>query len=267
MGGRGPIGRGGVPDADDTAAALVALSRFRTPATRAAAAGGARWLLDLQNPDGGWPAFCRGWGRLPFDRSGPDLCAHVLRALARWPRAADPRRLAGACRRGLQYLEGVQAPDGSWTPLWFGNQHAPGQANPVLGTARVLTAYRDLDLPTRPAARRGVDYLLGAQHPHGGWGGAAGVDPTIEETAVAADALAGWSGDASIHDRCARAATYLADRILSGGLDRPAPIGLYFSQLWYSERLYPVIWSVAALGLWRRRDAQRGHRVRCEAGC
>ena len=23
-----------------------------------------------------WPTFCRGWGRLPFDRSGSDLTAH-----------------------------------------------------------------------------------------------------------------------------------------------------------------------------------------------
>jgi len=28
-----------------------------------------RWLLGLQNSDGGVPTFCRGWGKLPFDRS------------------------------------------------------------------------------------------------------------------------------------------------------------------------------------------------------
>ena len=42
---------------------------------------GVRWLLDLQNRDGGWPTFCRGWGKLPFDKSSPDLTAHALRAL------------------------------------------------------------------------------------------------------------------------------------------------------------------------------------------
>ena len=31
-------------------------------------------------------------------------------------------------------------------------------------------------------------------------------------------------------------------------LAQPAPIGLYFSSLWYSERLYPLIWTVGALG-------------------
>src|SRR4029078_7639813 len=42
---------------------------------------GLHWLNTLQNRDGGWPTFCRGWGHLPFDRSGPDLTAHALRAI------------------------------------------------------------------------------------------------------------------------------------------------------------------------------------------
>ena len=29
---------------------------------------------------------------------------------------------------------------------------------------------------------------------------------------------------------------------------RPTPIGLYFANLWYSEKLYPIIWTVEALG-------------------
>src|SRR5262249_8055885 len=64
---------GAVPDADDTAGALLALARLGLHAEAREAAGrGLRWLLDLQNRDGGWPTFCRGWGYLPFDRSSPD---------------------------------------------------------------------------------------------------------------------------------------------------------------------------------------------------
>src|SRR4029077_8232431 len=65
---------GGVPDADDTAGALLALRRLGEPdeQTRAATLAGARWLLGLQNRDGGIPTFCRGWGALPFDRSSAD---------------------------------------------------------------------------------------------------------------------------------------------------------------------------------------------------
>jgi hypothetical protein len=41
---------------------------------------------------------------------------------------------------------GQQRADGSWVPLWFGNQDHPAEENPVYGTAKVLLAY---------AARRG----------------------------------------------------------------------------------------------------------------
>jgi squalene-hopene/tetraprenyl-beta-curcumene cyclase len=80
---------GAVPDADDTPGALLALAAWRDspsfttdqlPRLHQAVGMGLRWLLGLQNRDGGWPTFCRGWGKLPFDRSGSDLTAHVLRA-------------------------------------------------------------------------------------------------------------------------------------------------------------------------------------------
>src|SRR5205814_5887185 len=64
---------GGVPDVDDTSGALLALARLRGVGAAdqkridEAAAAGVSWLLDLQNSDGGWPTFCRGWGTMPFD--------------------------------------------------------------------------------------------------------------------------------------------------------------------------------------------------------
>jgi len=146
-------------------------------------------------------------------------------------------------------------------PLWFGHQHTPDQTNPVVGTARVLTAYRDLVMTAVSGARRGVAYLLDAQHRDGAWGGAAGVDPSVEETALALDALTGWAENPRVAHACASAAAWLADRILTGGLDPPAPIGLYFARLWYAERMYPVVWSLGALARWRatRGGAPVGH--------
>lgn len=41
---------------------------------------------------------------------------------------------------------------------------------------------------------------------------------------------------------------YLVRRIEDGSWTVPAPVGLYFSSLWYSEKLYPIIWTVEALG-------------------
>jgi len=119
---------GGVPDADDTSGALLALRRLGPidEKTRASAMAGVEWLLDLQNKDGGFPAFCRGWGKLPFDRSCPDITAHALRALDEWYDDVVPSlrsRTDAAMQNGMNFLGETQGEDGSWLPLWFGNEH------------------------------------------------------------------------------------------------------------------------------------------------
>ncbi|HEY3378638.1 MAG TPA: prenyltransferase/squalene oxidase repeat-containing protein [Armatimonadota bacterium] len=231
---------GGVPDADDTAGALIALAHL---GGHAATAAGARWLLQLQNRDGGWPTFCRGWGQLPFDRSSPDITAHALRALR--GAAGNNAAVTRAVRRGLAYLTATQREDGAWVPLWFGNQGAVGHANPVLGTARVLLALAQLETGDA-LARDGVQYLCRAQQADGGWGGDLGVAPSIEETALAISALSAYPTVAP--DALARGTDYLVRRIEADDWRTPAPIGLYFASLWYAEALYPLVWTVEALG-------------------
>jgi len=263
---------GGVPDADDTAGALLALRHLRAddPRVSGAAAAGVAWLLDLQNRDGGVPTFCRGWGRLPFDRSSPDLTAHALAAWTAWRDDLPPevrRRVRAATGRALAYLAARQSPQGAWTPLWFGNQDAPDEANPVYGTARVVAGLEALAQEGVEAARRmtarGAAYLVSAQNDDGGWGGAAGVAPSVEETALATRALARRGlaeGDASVARRIPaaveRAAGWLIERTGAGTVFEAAPIGLYFARLWYFERLYPVIFTVSALARVQRPDVE-----------
>ena len=232
---------GGVPDVDDTSGAILAL---RALGHSDGLADGLRWLLAMQNGDGGWPTFCRGWGKLPFDRSSPDLTAHALRAMH--GAAEEDRRFQPAIRRGLRYLNRVQQADGSWIPLWFGNQAAPGQTNPVLGTSRVLRALEMLDR-SGPATARGVEYLLRAQNADGGWGGAVAVASSLEETAMAVAALAPWAETTANRQAILRGVRYLMAGV-AGMSDHPSPIGLYFAHLWYSEHLYPLIWTLDALG-------------------
>ena len=244
---------GGVPDADDTPGALLALKHLgaNDPAARTAAFSGIRWLRGLQNGDGGIPTFCRGWGALPFDRSSQDLTAHTLRAWNAWRTEIDPRgrpALVYAMSRGLAYLIRTQREDGAWVPLWFGNEHAPGDENPLYGTAHVVIALRELSgsgmSPALGPATRGAGWIASAQNDDGGWGGVRGVPSSVEETALAIEALAGTSHGANVE----RGVAWLVGRVESRTWREPAPIGFYFAKLWYHERLYPLIWTVGALG-------------------
>ena len=244
---------GGVPDADDTPGALLALLALGALDSEKQQAGiaGVRWLLDLQNRDGGIPTFCRGWGALPFDRSSQDLTAHTLRAWSAWLPQLDERtkaRTLRAIEHGLRFLAKTQRADGAWLPLWFGNEHAPDDENPVYGTAHVVIALRELGergFPiSEPLLARGVRWLTDWQAADGGWCGAKGGPSSVEETALAVEALAGTAEVAAVD----RGAAWLVGRVESGAWRVAAPIGFYFAKLWYSERLYPMIWTVGALG-------------------
>ena len=303
---------GGVPDVDDTSGALLALAHLTPtvpdeaphPSPRALAratlgdvanadvsalprladldwesrpplAHGLWWLLCLQNSDGGWPTFCRGWGRLPFDRSGADLTAHVLRAFGAWRAQIDADEcyqlalqaagqtdkftgfplptVTDELEKGFSYLAEQQRADGAWLPLWFGNQHAPNDENPTFGTARVLACYCDLGKLDSEPARKAVDWLLKNQNADGGWGAGTGTPSSVEETALVAEVLcAQTQGQAPLELAMNRALDWLVQEVEAGRLAQPTPIGFYFAKLWYYEKLYPIIFTVAALGRARR---------------
>ena len=252
---------GGVPDADDTPGALIALRNLgeMTDATREAVRQGCTWLLNLQNRDGGIPTFCRGWTNLPFDRSSPDLTAHTIRAWLAW-REELPKlqpNIDDALQRAARFLaqnEGT-CMDG-WAPLWFGSQHAPDEINWTYGTAKVLLALNEPVQQALPGSAlrvtRGKNALLELQRTDGAWGGFKGGEPSIEETSLALEALAGISendidAQAALDKARDRGAQWLVEQVESGAWIEPSPIGFYFAKLWYFEKLYPMIATVAAL--------------------
>ena len=330
---------GAVPDADDTPGAMLAMNNWKA-STRISLAEqqridnaqmqAANWLLSLRNRDYGWPTFCRGWGKLPFDRSGSDLTAHVLRALD-IDSVNNVGNSFGERYDWTYYLRKHVHPDGSWSPLWFGNQDHPDEDNPVYGTARVLMAYRDLELMDSPEAQRGVAWLVANQNDDGGWGsgvwgkiqnsefrmqngkvmgdlnvidaasfaGESGakysvlstqytvpgthaelpmppsppirnpqseirnLKSSLEETALAVEALLAalplspearfpHASPATSHQPLAtsisRGLAWLVARVEHNQHRQAAPIGFYFAKLWYYERLYPLIFTTAALG-------------------
>lgn len=245
---------GAVPDADDTSAALLALHALPDAPLDAVCAG-IQWLIDLQNSDGGIPTFCRGWANLPFDRSCPDITAHALTAFTVWrhrlPKLAV--QLERTIRRATVYLAESQRPDGAWVPLWFGNQKASAHENPVFGTARVLESLTLLpDTALRPLIACAQRWLTEAQNPDGGWGGAPGIPSSIEETALALSALTSLAEPSTLN----RGLQFLREHTRNATQFPAVPIGLYFSSLWYSESLYPLIFATQALNRLCRRATQ-----------
>ena len=65
----------------------------------------------------------------------------------------------------------------------------------------------------------GLRWLVRAQHPNGGWGGAPGLSPTIEETALAVSALATHTEAVTA---LTRGAEWLASALASGAAAQPA---------------------------------------------
>lgn len=165
------------PDCDDTSKVLTALARLRIPdpelrqRVEAARSRGLRWLLSMQNPDGGWAAFDRECDRelltlVPFadhnamiDPSWEDITGRVLETL----------RLEGfphahpAVRRAVRFLEGRQCGDGTWYGRWG--------CNYIYGTWLALWGLRCAgeDL-SRERYRRSIRWLRERQNPDGGWG-------------------------------------------------------------------------------------------------
>ncbi len=322
---------GAVPDADDTPAALLALKAWSqaTSITSTDAVAhdicrqlpeavrmGVDWMLGLQNRDGGWPTFCRGWGQLPFDRSGSDLTAHAMRALIVWREdqevVGQRARVDRALFRGMKYLLAQQRHDGSWLPLWFGNQDNVEDENPIYGTSRVLMGLVAIDRANlaalglaaerSQAMKRAADYLIANINSDGGWGGGKSLNypreleklgktpkespssaflsqdvsklnfrtpeipvagggigmSSIEETALAIEALMAYDTQRTFSGFIMRGIEYLLRAVKEGWIDVSWPIGFYFAKLWYHEQLYPVVYSLAALNA-AREYTSRSH--------
>ncbi|MEC8475604.1 MAG: prenyltransferase/squalene oxidase repeat-containing protein [Planctomycetota bacterium] len=155
---------GAVPDSDDTPAAILALleaKRWRTQDNdeiKTAIERAVQWLKLLQNRNGGWPTFCRGWGKLPFDRSSNDLTAHAMRALLAASAILDQKPDEASLDRARRFLVNHQQSDGSWLPLWFGNQDREDESNPIYGTAKVLAAA--VHFLDDSAVDRATNYLI-----------------------------------------------------------------------------------------------------------
>lgn len=252
---------GSVPDGDDTPGAILALLHLNPiPEDNVALAviDGCDWLLKLQNRDGGFPTFSKGWGKLPFDQSCADLTGHNILALASsleyLGNSLSPVKSSGykhAIDKAIRYLVRNQHFNGSWNPLWFGNQHHSSQQNPVYGTARVATylidsitlhwLHDDIRDTMISCVQKAQGFLIDVQNSDGSWGGDATIRGSIEETALAVSAL---SNNAKARIQCQNGLNWLEQQNYPY---KASPIGLYFASLWYEEKMYPLVMYTEAL--------------------
>ncbi len=175
------------PDVDDTAMVCTALWRASVGAGasgerwRAAATRGVRWMLAMQNDDGGWAAFDRTKDRrwmehVPFadhnamqDPSCADITGRTLEALAT---CAVPRTHP-AVRTGVDFIKREQRPQGCWWGRW-GVNFLYGTWQAVGG---LYHAGEDL---SQPYLRKTESWLRAAQNEDGGFGESA--DSYLDES-------------------------------------------------------------------------------------
>jgi len=162
------------PDIDDTAMVLMALARTghaSTPHGHPAAERALRWLLGMQNKDGGWAAFDRDINRevltqVPFadhnamlDPSCPDITARVLEALGQYGYRVGQAQVD----RAVAFIEKTQDPRGCWIGRWG--------VNYLYGTWQVLIGLQAVDFDVQHSmVRKAVAWLKSVQQPGGGWG-------------------------------------------------------------------------------------------------
>jgi len=230
--------------------------------TAAAITRGLRWMLAMQNRDGGWGAFDRNNDRqflnyVPFadhnamlDPSTPDLTGRVLEALGTLGyRLGHP-----AVDRGVAFLRRTQEPDGAWFGRWG--------VNYIYGVWQALVGLRAVGVPTTdPAVVRGADWLLACQQTDGGWGESAGTydnpgqrgqgPTTASQTAWAILGLvaAGRSQDPAVF----RGVRFLLDRQQpDGAWEEPEFTGTGFPRVFYLKyHYYRISFPLLALARWR----------------
>jgi squalene-hopene/tetraprenyl-beta-curcumene cyclase len=259
------------PDVDDTAMVLMALAKTGQHGTekgRPAAERGLRWLLAMQNKDGGWAAFDRDINRavltrVPFadhnamlDPSCPDITARVLEALGHFGyRTGHPQ-----VERALAFLRRTQEANGCWPGRWG--------VNYVYGTWQVLAGLQRIGFDvTDPVVRRAVDWLKKVQQECGGWGEscrsyddpawAGRGEPTASQTAWALLALIA-AGEAH-SEAVRRGVDYLVERQQAdGNWHEDEFTGTGFPKVFYLKyHLYRLYFPLMALTRFERAVANR----------
>ena len=249
------------PDTDDTAMVLMALARTGhagTPQGHPAADRGLRWLLGMQNKDGGWAAFDRDINRdiltqVPFadhnamlDPSCPDITARVLEALGQYGyRVGHPQ-----VDRAVAFIQKTQDRRGCWIGRWG--------VNYLYGTWQVLIGLQAVDFdPQHQMVRWAVAWLKSVQQPGGGWGESCRSydDPSLAGQGTPTASQSAWAllalisaGEAASEEVRAGIEYLIASQQPSGGWHEEHFTGTGFPKVFYLKyHMYCLYFPLMAL--------------------
>ncbi|GFG03405.1 squalene--hopene cyclase [Aspergillus udagawae] len=175
------------PDVDDTAAVILAQAKYDPQTiTSHSVRTAAKWILGMQNSDGGWAAFDVAndklfLNKIPFsdmdslcDTSCPDITGRILEAFGLMIKLAREKSIDAddlyaelhmACSRGISYLVQNQEPYGAWFGRW-GCNYIYGTGHALCG----LSYFVEEDIRVRELVQPALQWLKSKQNPDGGWG-------------------------------------------------------------------------------------------------
>jgi squalene-hopene/tetraprenyl-beta-curcumene cyclase len=249
------------PDVDDTAMVTMALMRSGCPEGKSSAERGVRWILAMQNDDGGWAAFDRTINRpileyVPFadhnaiqDPSCPDITGRTLECLGHAGLGPDHPSVY----RAVRFLEFEQELEGCWFGRWG--------VNYLYGTWQVVCGLKAAGIDmAQPWIQKAGTWLRSVQKEDGSFGESPDTyeNPSLKGSGPSTPSQTAWGTMALIaiygplDPGVQKGIRYLIQsQDVSGSWDEPWFTGTGFPRVFYLRyHLYRLYFPIMCLGRW-----------------